>query len=112
MKRKTAALAILILTVSTILFLTACGNSSSKIIGQWEIQNTEGVHSPFKILEFFSDGTYASDDPNYNGNYSIDGNRIKFDGILVNPLTCSFTVNSKVLTLTSQDKTLEFIKTK
>ena len=112
MKRKTAALAILILTVSAVLLLTACGNGSSKIIGQWEIQNAEEVHAPFDFLEFFSDNTYASEDPNYNGHYSIDGNRIKFDGILVNPITCSFKVNGKTLTLTNNDKTWKYTKTK
>lgn len=110
LKRKTLTLAILIVTISTILLLTACGNGSSKIVGQWERENTEEVSAPFDELEFFSDNTYSSDDANYNGNYSIDGSRIKFSGILVEPITCSFDVSGKTLTLTYEDEKWEFTK--
>lgn len=110
MKRKTAALAMLAVTISVILLFTACGNGSSKIVGQWERENTEEVSAPFDELEFFSDNTYSSDDANYNGNYSIDGSRIKFSGILVEPITCSFDVSGKTLTLTYEDETWEFTK--
>ena len=110
--RKTAILTTLIVTISTILLLSACGgNDSSKIVGQWERENTENVFAPFDELEFFSDNTYSSDDVNYNGNYSIDGSRIKFSGILVEPITCSFDISGKTLTLTYEDETWEFIKT-
>lgn len=112
LKRKALTLAILIVTISTIFLLTACGNGSSKIIGQWERENTEKVSAPFDDLEFFSDNTYSSDDSNYNGNYSVDGSRIKFSGILVEPITCSFDVSGKKLTLTYEDETWEFTKAK
>ena len=110
MKRKTLTSAILIVTISTILLFTACGSSSSKIVGQWERQNAEEISAPFDELEFFSDNTYSSDDANYNGNYSIDGSRIKFSGILVEPITCSLDISGKKLTLTYEDETWEFIK--
>ena len=108
-KRKIVMLVTLIATILT-LFLTACGNGASKIIGQWERENTENVSAPFDELEFFSDNSYSSDDANYNGNYSIDGSRIKFSGILVEPITCSFDVSGKTLTLTYEDEIWEFVK--
>ena len=110
LKRKITTLAILIVVLSTMLLLMSCGNGSSKIVGQWVRQNTEGVSAPFDELEFFSDNTYSSDDANYNGNYSIDGGRIKFSGILVEPITCSFDISGKTLTLAYEDETWKFTK--
>lgn len=71
----------------------------SNIIGQWEREEGKGIQG----LEFFSDGTYTSDHPNYNGNYSIDGNRLKLAGILVDPLVYSFEIKSNELILTPND---------
>lgn len=112
MKRKTATSIILITMISIMLLLSACGNASSRLVGRWERQNTVEISAPFDELEFFSDNTYSSDDSNYNGNYSIDGNRIKFSGILVEPITCSFDVFRKKLTLTYENETWEFTKMK
>lgn len=112
MRRKIVATT-LIVTILMVSILSACGGSdASKIVGQWERQNTEEVSAPFDKLEFFSDYTYSSDDANYDGNYSIDGSRIKFSGILVSPITCSFDVSGKNLILTSEDKTWKFVKVK
>lgn len=71
----------------------------SNIIGQWERNEGKGIQE----LEFFSDGTYTSDHPNYNGNYSIDGNRLKLAGILVDPLVYSFEITNNELILTPND---------
>ena len=111
MKRKTVILSLLTVIILPVLLLSACGNGSSKVVGQWERENVEDSSAPFDELEFFSNSTYSSDDVNYNGNYTIDGSRIKFSGILVEPITCSFKVKGKTLTLTYEDKTWEFSKT-
>lgn len=85
--------------VLLVLTVTACGtgNNSNKLVGQWKQTNTDKFY--FDELEFFSDNTYGSNDVNYNGNYSVDGNRIKLDGILVSPITATYTVNNKELIL-------------
>ena len=110
MKRKTTMLVVFIVIISTVFIFTACENGSSKLVGRWILQNAEDISTPFDELEFFSDSTYSSDDSNYNGKYSVDGNRIKFDGILVEPITCSFSLSGKTLTLTYEDETWEFNK--
>lgn len=77
--------------------------------GQWEL--TSDIHAPFDELEFFSDGKYSSDDSNYNGRYSVDGDRIKFEGILVSPVVCSFELKGEKLILKyDDDDTWEFQK--
>ena len=47
----------------------------------------------FSNVEFFKDGTYESDDANYDGSYSIEGDRIKFSGVLVEPVTLSYKID-------------------
>ena len=110
MKKNLITILILTLLVLTVLLMPACGNKASSLVGQWEIENTEGTYAPFDTLEFFSDNTYASDFPNYNGNYSVDGDRIKLSGILVEPLTCSYRIKGKTLSLTHEDATWTFVK--
>ena len=51
----------------------------------------------FSNLEFFKDGTYESDDANYDGSYSIEGDRIKFSGVLVEPVTLSYKIDGDKL---------------
>ena len=94
---KTVALTTVICLLCAFL-LTGCGNSSKALVGRW-VKNDDSGYSYFTYLEFFSDGTYDSDHPNYSGNYSIDGNRIRLSGILVETKTCDFQVKGKTLTL-------------
>lgn len=80
-----------------------------RLQGQWKHINN--VHAPFDELEFFSDGKYSSDDSNYNGIYSVDGDRIKFEGILVSPVVCSFELKGdKLILKDDDDDTWEFQK--
>lgn len=75
------------------LLLSSCGSSASKLVGQWESDRGQ-----ISELEFFSDGTYTSDDPNHSGNYSVDGDRIRLQGILMSDLTYTFEINGNTLT--------------
>lgn len=88
---------LMILAVS----LVGCGsNSSDLIVGQWIVPGSEdraGTTSDLVALEFFSDGTYDSNRSNYSGGYSIDGDRIKLDGVLAEPLTFTFELNDDTL---------------
>jgi len=88
------------LVVALLITLAACGSDSSKIVGRWE--KTEG--RGFSYLEFFSDGTYTSDKANYEGRYSIDGNRLKLSGILVEAMTCTFKIKGDTLSLYSSNE--------
>ena len=108
--KKMVVISVMTLVLSALMLSGCGGNSASKLVGQWEREDVESISAPFDELEFFSDNTYSSDDPNYNGNYSIDGDRIKFTGILVEPITCSFEANNKNLTLTYEDDTWTFVK--
>lgn len=76
-------------------------NSDNELLGQWEL--AADVSAPFDELELFSDNTYASDDSNYNGQYSVDGERIRFEGILVSPIDCTYTVDKNTLVITYDD---------
>lgn len=90
----------LVLGIITALF-TACGSSESAIIGRWETDSTsfEGYTDRGTVIEFFSDGTYDSNSPNYNGGYSVDGNRIRLSGQLSEDLTFTFEVSGDTLLL-------------
>ena len=79
-------------------------SSVSNIVGRWERDEGKGIQK----LEFFSDGTYTSDHPNYNGNYSIDGKRLKLSGILVDPMVFSFDAKGNMLTLTSDNGEIRY----
>ena len=91
--RRLALLMVIILAVS--LVLPACKSTEDMIVGYWE--NTEG--GQFRYLEFFSDGSYTSSHVNYEGSYSIEGNRLKLTGILVESKTYSFEIKGNTLYL-------------
>lgn len=77
---------------------SACGGSlESKLVGRWRLPEEETAY--FRSLEFFSNGTYTSSRENYEGNYSVDGDRIKLQGFLVESKTYTFKVNNSELTL-------------
>lgn len=88
----------LILALTLIVAATFCGCQSkeNKIVGRWN--KIDG--GQFTYLEFFSDGTYTSSHVNYSGNYSIDGDRIKLTGILV---------EAKVYTLEFEGNTMKLL---
>ena len=97
--------------ISVVLFVTilvGCGSESPSdlIVGQWIVPGEEdnaGTTSELVALEFFSDGTYTSNRSNYSGGYSIDGDRIKLDGVLAEPLTFTFELNEDTLTFYYDD---------
>lgn len=91
---------ILALTVIIVVTLVGCGSGTSSIVGHWS--QTEG--SGFSYLEFFSDGTYTSDYDNYQGSYSIDGDRLKLTGILVEAKTYTFEIKDDTLSLYTSDE--------
>ena len=78
-----------------IIFTLAACSSQKKIVGRWIVDDS----GYFNYIEFFSDGTYSSSDSNYQGSYSIDGNRIRLSGILVSDKTFDFSVHGNTLTL-------------
>lgn len=88
--------------------LAGCGSKSPSdlIVGQWEIPEeveNAGTTSKLVQLEFFSDGTYTSNRSNYSGDYSIDGDRIKLNGVLAEPLTFTFGLEEDTLTFYYDD---------
>ncbi len=60
----------------------------------------------FDYIEFFSDGNYTSSHSNYEGDYSIDGNRIRLEGILVDSRIYYFRASGDTLEL-SYDEDFE-----
>ena len=83
---------VLLLVLTMVLLLFSCGATpQEKLIGRWTLVS-ENRNVFTKYLEFYNDGTYASYHPNYNGDFSITNDRIKFDGILVSPLTYSYEI--------------------
>ena len=74
--------------------LCACGNPQDALSGGWT--KTDGSVM-FDNVEFFKDGTYASNSANYDGFYSIEGDRIKFSGVLVDPVTLSYKIDGDKL---------------
>lgn len=83
------------------LLLCSCGGSS--LTGRWVDDKTVSRPEFCSQLEIFSDGTYSSEKSNYSGKYSVDNNRIKFEGILVSAETFTFKVSGKTLTLYDND---------
>ena len=70
----------------------------TSLTGRWELmEDSRG----FDYLEFFSDGYYSSSSSNYEGKFSVDGNRIRLQGDLV---------ESKVYTFKRQGNQLIFLK--
>ncbi|MCI5655374.1 MAG: hypothetical protein SOT80_03540 [Candidatus Pseudoruminococcus sp.] len=95
MKRQYKITFSLILIATLLITLAACSSGDSGIVGRWK--KTEG--GEFSYLEFFSDGTYKSSSANYEGGYSIDGNRLKLSGILVESKTYTFKIEGDTLFL-------------
>lgn len=97
---------LLLCTVCTI-FSSACNNVSNEVdnvvmqqnpdsvlTGKWKGGNLEhGINE----LEFFSDGTYTSNHPNYEGSYSVDNNRIRLTGVLMESLTYTIEINNDTI---------------
>lgn len=92
MKHKSFIIGILscILIVS---MLCGCSSTPKSLSGRYE--KVDG--GEFSYIEFFSDGKYTSSHPNYEGNYSIDGNRIRLEGVLVDSRIYYFRVNGDTL---------------
>lgn len=90
-------ISVILVTVLILALLASCGSPSSKIVGRWtEVTDDRKL---FSYIEFFSDSTYISSDPNYSGHYSIDGNRIKLSGILMEDLAGDFEIKGNTLIL-------------
>ena len=85
------------------LILSGCNNNTPKKLSGRYVR--EGSAS-FSYIEFFSDGKYTSSHPNYEGNYSIDGNRIRLEGILVDSKIYYFRTSGDTLEL-SYDENFE-----
>lgn len=99
-KRIIGIIGVVLCAVILIFLFSRCGGAP--LVGQWEATGDNVMYlgyMPIKELEFFSDGTYTSNSPNYSGNYSIEGNRLKLSGILVSPETLSFKVRGNILSL-------------
>ncbi|MBP3570084.1 MAG: hypothetical protein J6K04_13090 [Lachnospiraceae bacterium] len=91
-KRLAKMLIVCLLAISV---LIGCG--SSKLKGQWEAVTPPEYF--FTEIEFFSDGTYASNQSNHNGTYSVDGDRLRISGILVEDKTFTYKVKGDTLYL-------------
>ena len=88
--------AILLIIALCLTALCACGSPQKALSGRWE--STNGSIG-FNTLEFFEDGTYTSSHANYNGSYSVDGDRIKLNGVLASPMTFTYKLDGDTLTL-------------
>lgn len=101
MKNEVKSRSILMLASMLLIAVVFCGCSSNgnAIVGRWE--KTEG--SGFDYLEFFSDGTYTSSHPNYAADYSIEGNRLRLTGVLMETKVYTFEIKSNVLNLLNDD---------
>lgn len=86
---------ILLIIALCITALCACGSPQDALAGRWT--KTEGGIM-FSEVEFFKDGTYDSDSANYDGSYSIEGDRIKFSGVLMPAVTLSYKLDGDKLT--------------
>lgn len=95
MKKTSKTVLVLTLVIAMLITLAACSSGGSNIVGRW----TKTGGSGFSYLEFFSDGTYTSDHPNYKSNYSIDGDRLKLSGVLVEDRTYTFKIEGDTLSL-------------
>lgn len=93
-KTLTTITSIILIAVLCLSVLSACGSPKDALAGKWT--KTDGGIM-FSEVEFFKDGTYASDHANYNGAYSVEGDRIKFSGTLVEPVTLSYKIDGSKL---------------
>ena len=96
--RKVLGIGIICFAVA-ICFFTFPRNTS--LSGRWE--PVEGRKPSIGYLEFFKDGTYVSGHSNYEGNYSVDGKRIRLQGVLVDSLTYTYKIKEDKLTLFYSD---------
>lgn len=76
--------------------LSGCGGKAPKALSGRYIGQDK---TRFSSLEFFSDGKYTSSHSNYEGNYSIDGNRIRLEGVLVDSVIYYFKASGNTLEL-------------
>lgn len=76
--------------------LCSCGGSPKSLSGRYY---EESDSCDFDYIEFFSDGKYTSSHPTYEDDYSIDGNRIRPEGILVDSRIYYFKVKGDTLEL-------------
>lgn len=69
------------------------------LVGRWE--QIDGFKS-WSFIEFFSDSTYTTDHASWNGDYAVNGSRLKISGVL-NTEVYDFEFNSSgdELTLTN-----------
>ncbi len=86
-------------TILLIFALTGCGNTAKSLSGKY----VSDGNTAFSYIEFFSDGKYTSSHSNYEGNYSIDGNRIRLEGILVDSKIYYFKARGNTLELSSDE---------
>ena len=104
---------ILLIAVLCLTALCACGSPQDALAGKWTKSDGSIM---FSNVEFFKDGTYASDSSNYDGSYSVDGDRIKFSGVLVDPVTLSYKIDGNKLFFyrnsTSEEPTATFERVK
>ena len=87
-KRMVIIVVIVVVLVIVVVSATHFSNPEKAIIGRWESVSGGGLS--FRYIEFFSDGTYTSSHDNYQGTYSIDGNRIRLSGFLVSDRVWTF----------------------
>ena len=99
-KRWKQALLTMFILVVVVLLIMLCfsGSSSKALVGRWEATDSSAY---FGYLEFFKDGTYGSDRVNYSGNYSVNGDRLRIDGILMPSVTFTFSVSGDRLKLST-----------
>ncbi len=94
MKNTKRSLVLLLVFVILSAIISGCGSNAPKSLSGRYV--SEGS-TPFSYIEFFSDGKYTSSHSNYEGNYSIDGNRIRLEGILVDSKIYYFRVHGNTL---------------
>ena len=101
--RKNGFIIGIISCILLISLLSGCGNSAPKSLSGRYVGEES---TSFDYIEFFSDGKYTSSHPNYEGDYSIDGNRIRLEGILVDSRIYYFKTSGDTLEL-SYDENFE-----
>ncbi len=108
--KKTKVLSVILSCILIIGLFAACGNKNPKSLSGRYVGEE---NAQFSYLEFFSDGKYTSSHSNYEGNYSIDGNRIRLEGVLVDSRIYYFRVKGKTLELSYDEdfeKTYVYVK--
>lgn len=74
----------------SVMMLVSCGGS--KVVGKWENTTTHAT------WEFFKDGKFTVED-DVDGEYSVDGNRIRFDHPYDGSFTADFEINGNTMIL-------------